>query len=277
MKFLGPLSTSTESFYEVFILNLLSVISDEDMRLILLILWLAGFSRALVVENVYFNKVNEFSMSNSRWLLTFVISIDHYKDILAKLSVCINKAANISESVLSIHTPEKVKPTVDPRSHDIYGSMHTNISETYKKRYHTSIYGFYEVFLGLRSEVNRTKRIHRDLVNTFAEYKMLQRPLNSAPKRPRRRRAPLGFLSGIITGLFGLLDEASIDTVKRNVQKLFKKQKQIQHTLSESISVINASSFSIKENRQTLNEIIYSLKTLKEELVKTKGEPTRST
>ena len=109
------------------------------MKLLLLITYLGWHIEALVVENVFFNKVNEFSMSNSRWLITFVISIDHYGDFLSKLSMDIDKASNISESVLSIYTPEKIKPTIDPKiilylrcnTYEHFGHLQTEISHIF--------------------------------------------------------------------------------------------------------------------------------------------------
>ena len=125
-------------------------------RLLILVTYLLCHIEALVVKNIFFNKVNEFSMSNIRWLITFVISINHYDDFQSKLSMDIDKASNISESVLSIYTPEKMKPIIDPKSHYIYSAMHTNISDTYKRRFHTSFDAFYEVFKGLRRKVQLT-------------------------------------------------------------------------------------------------------------------------
>lgn len=237
------------------------------MRSVALLLVLTSFTTCLVVENVFFNKITEFSMSNSRWLLTFAISIDQYDDFLTKLSSDIDIAAGLSDTILSAYAPDEGEPGNDVNL-ELFGDLSKNISEGYRKKYVGKFTSYHEIFYSLRSEINLTRSIHTDLVSTFADYKMLQ----TSQSNRRQRRALFGFLSPIFTEGFGLLDQASIDSVKRNVRKLASNQKTIQHTLQDSISVINASSFAIRENRQKINEIVSTLSTLNTAFIKARGD-----
>lgn len=49
-------------------------------------LLLLGLAFAIEIrENVVFNKVNDIILSRSRWLMTFVVDLDSYKNFLDKL------------------------------------------------------------------------------------------------------------------------------------------------------------------------------------------------
>ena len=77
------------------------------LRTNILMLFLLTSAGALMHENVFFHKIWGFSMSRSKWLISFVIDLSTYERFLERLTGDINKVAIMTDKVLNAaDTPE---------------------------------------------------------------------------------------------------------------------------------------------------------------------------
>ena len=73
----------------------------------ILMIFLLTSAGALMHENVFFHKIGGFSMSRSKWLISFVIDLSTYERFLERLTGDINKVAIMTDKVLNAaDTPE---------------------------------------------------------------------------------------------------------------------------------------------------------------------------
>jgi hypothetical protein len=94
----------------------------------------------LMHENVFFHKIGDFSMSRSKWLVSFVIDLNKYENFLDKLSFDINNAENLTNLIII-----KYGVPID-----------------------TSPYVSYEgIFKGLKNEIGVVRSMHKDVVASF--------------------------------------------------------------------------------------------------------------
>lgn len=68
------------------------------------LLFLFGFITAIVIhENIIFNKLSEFTTARSRWLITFVIKLKSYKDLIKQLEHYVLTAMLKANRIVSVH------------------------------------------------------------------------------------------------------------------------------------------------------------------------------
>ena len=70
------------------------------MRPILILLTLGLCESLIIHENVIFQKVNEITLTRSKWLVTFVLDLKPYSNFLQKLSSDIAEANQLSTRLL---------------------------------------------------------------------------------------------------------------------------------------------------------------------------------
>ena len=182
-----------------------------------------GSALGFMHESVFFHKIGQFSLSKSRWLVSFVIDLGVYENFLIRLSRNINNASHLVDEVIrKYHQP----PTND-----------------YKR-----------VFEGFKGEIGIIQEMHNDIVFSFNEYKLLREPRASA----RAKRGFFNFVGDIMSSLFGVLTSTDVEKIQRNINTLAQNQLGLAHAFQESISVLNVTRLGVKENRQKINEIINS-------------------
>ncbi|MEW8545669.1 MAG: hypothetical protein AB2693_19280 [Candidatus Thiodiazotropha sp.] len=199
----------------------------------LLALFLVFFLRstsAFMHESTFFHNVGQFSMSRSRWLVSFVIDLGVYENFLMKLSQDISNASCLADEIINRYD--------DP------------LENRYK-----------QIFTGLQSEVSVLQSMHNDIVSSFNDYKLLREP------RKRTKRAIFGFVGDIFSSLFGVLTEADVSKIQRNVRALAQNQMDLAHVIKESISVLNVTRVAVKENRQKINTIIETISLIEDNII----------
>ena len=113
----------------------------------ILMLFLLTSAGALMHETVFFHKIGGFSMSRSKWLISFVIDLSTYERFLERLTGDINKVAIMTDKVLNAaDTPE-----------------HSRLRNEYKV-----------VLEGMRGEISVIKGVHADIVESFNDYRLLK-------------------------------------------------------------------------------------------------------
>ena len=186
-------------------------------------------------ESTFFHKVGQFSMSRSKWLVSFVIDLGVYENFLSKLSRDINKALSLADQLVMMY--------------------HKPADDKYKG-----------IFIDLRNELSVLERMHVDIVTSFNNYKLLREP------QKRVKRGLFNFIGDIMGSLFGVLTEADVEKIQRNVRKIAQNQMDLTHILKESISVLNVTRLEVKENRQKINEIIKTIEQIEDNIVNITGQ-----
>ncbi|MCG8033766.1 MAG: envelope fusion protein [Candidatus Thiodiazotropha taylori] len=198
----------------------------------LLVVCILSSAASFMHESVFFHKIGQFSMSRSRWLVSFVIDLGVYENFLVRLSQNINNASQLVDEVAKRH---KMPPTND----------------------------YHEVFEGYKAEIGVIQEMHNDIVFSFNEYKLLREPRVST----RAKRGIFNFVGDIMGSLFGVLTSTDIEKIQRNIKVLARNQMDLAHAFQESISVFNVTRLEVKENRQKINEIIDSLSAIEDSII----------
>ena len=213
-------------------------------------------AQGMVRQNVYFNEIGTFSISNARWLMTFTIDLEPYTKYLKDISNDLSKVIALGDKLIEKYEPdERVKNIMEG---SLFKPLTDNVSKT-----HESIYApykdqykhYHEVFIGLQKEIGMVQDMHRTILTEFNDFKLMY-PTNQSK---RSKRSIFSWIGSGIADVFGFLTSSDIESVKRNINRLYKNQVEISHSLDETISVVNISRIEIKENRQKINSIIDTL------------------
>ena len=195
------------------------------LRTNILMLFLLTSAGALMHENVFFHKIGGFSMSRSKWLISFVIDLSTYERFLERLTGDINKVAIMTDKVLNAaDIPE-----------------HSRLRNEYKA-----------VLDGMRGEISVIKGVHADIVESFNDYRLLK----ETDGQGRHKRKVFGFIGDLMSDIFDVATNAEISSIQRNVYKLAANQDTLMHVVEESLSILNVSRMEIKENRQRINDLL---------------------
>ena len=191
-----------------------------------------GSALGFMHDSVFFHKIGQFSMSRSRWLVSFVIDLGVYENFLIRLSRNINNASHLVDEVI--------------------GKYHQPPTNDYKR-----------VFEGFKGEIGVIQEMHNDIVFSFNEYKLLREPRASA----RAKHGVFNLVKDIMSSLFGVLTSTDVEKIQRNINTLTQNQLDLAHAFQESISVLNVTRLEVKENRQKINEIINSIGSIEDTTV----------
>lgn len=194
---------------------------------------------ALMHENVFFHEIGKFSMSRSRWIVSFIIDLSTYERFLDKLSTDINRTDMLSDRLIASLT--RPAETVVQTGH-------------YKP-----------MIIGLKEQLSVLRSMHDDVRNSFNDYKLLG-PVDT-DKLERRKRKVLGFIGDIMSDIFGVVSEGDISSITRNIKKLSRNQLELTHVVEESLSIINVSRISIQENRQKINDLITTVGNVEDKII----------
>ena len=127
-----------------------------------------------------------------------------------------------------------------------------------------SEFQLWENFRRLSVEYNIVESAHDKIKSDYADFKLLS-------VDHRRKRSLLPFIGSISSLLFGTVSESELSSVVRNVNALGQGQKKIVHVLEENISMLNISRKAIIRNRDALNDVIQSVRQMKDVLNKVSG------
>ena len=181
----------------------------------ILLLFFVTSAGALMHENVFFHRIGGFSMSRSKWLISFVIDLSTYERFLDRLTRGINKVAIMTDKVLNAT-----------------GTPGHSILRNYKI-----------VLDGMRGEISVVNGVHDGILESFSDYKLLK----ETDRQSRRKRNIFSFIGDIIGELFNVMTRDDISGIQKNVHKLAANQDTLMHVVEESISVLNVSRMEIKE------------------------------
>ena len=165
------------------------------LRTNILMLFLLTSAGALMHENVFFHKIGGFSMSRSKWLISFVIDLSTYERFLECLTGDINKVAIMTDKVLNAaDTPE-----------------HSRLRNEYKA-----------VLDGMRGEISVIKGVQADIVESFNDYRLLK----ETDRQGRHKH-----LGDLMSDVFDIATNAEISSIQRNVYKLAANQDTLMHVV----------------------------------------------
>ena len=206
------------------------------LRTNILMLFLLTSAGALMHENVFFHKIGSFSMSRSKWLISFVIDLSTYERFLERLTGDINKVAIMTDKVLNAaDTPEL-----------------SRLRNEYKA-----------ILDGMRGEISVIKVVHADIVESFNDYRLLK----ETDGQGRHKHKVFGFLGDLMSDVFDIATNAEISSIQRNVYKLAANQDTLMHVVEESLSILNVSRMEIRENRQRINDLLMRIGSVEDKVI----------
>jgi uncharacterized coiled-coil protein SlyX len=186
----------------------------------------------LVRENVIFEKAHEIATARNRWLVTLVIDLDIYDQSIDKLYSSLNEINRINNALVTVY---------DVPIKDMY----------------------YLTFKGLELEIINLRDAQNSVYNSF---QILQPLHNYTMIREKRSLIPI--IGKAFSFLFGTVKEDELRGIQSNINRLAANQQKLTHVVSESLTLMNNTQIVVKENRQTIDEIIGSLAILTEKLQK---------
>ena len=184
-------------------------------------------------ENVLFHERETISMSRSQWIFSFYIDLEPFQSIIEKTHINIRNVRNVLYKVL--------------KNYDAY-TANTN------KDAHIT---YVDLFQRQTREITHIESNLKTITKLYNNLHEFQSNIIDNSKRRKRSIAP--FLGNILNFLFGVTTDRNLNKVKTAFKKLAKEQNNIKHIINENLSIINISRSEIKENRHTINGLIYSL------------------
>lgn len=215
----------------------MGIITLSTLAVVLLINCYCGYSRApnvqntvTVKKNIVFQKVNEVSTTRAKWLATLVIDFNEFDQFMSKVESDIR----IAKSLLDFAWPR------DTKNIEGFDALKNTVN-------------------GLRQEIEYLSKMEVDIKTSVNHVRSLT-------QTKRNRRSLLPFVGGALSWLFGTITEADIGQIKSQVSNLAKNQQTIIHAVEQSLTVINESRAMIRENRQSVIDIIGSLDKLNKKI-----------
>ncbi|XP_069106680.1 LOW QUALITY PROTEIN: uncharacterized protein [Argopecten irradians] len=211
------------------------------MGFVALLLLAVGLTRAIEIEeSVIFQKINDITTTRSRWLVSFVIDLKPYERFMSSLT--------------DIMATSKVVRRVKQR---YKGSKNV---------------GYVNIVDGLKQMLKDIKRTQKTILESFLNYALLEENTREGnfgiiKQNERSKRSLLPFVGSALSFLFDTVSDSDLGSIRHNVNVLAKNQKDITHALKDSLSILNVTRVEVKENRNTINELINSADDLEGELL----------
>lgn len=115
---------------------------------------------------------------------------------------------------------------------------------------------FRNVFQRLGAEIKYLKKLR---INIEKEVEEIMHRMHD---RKRSKRSLIPYIGQGLSWLFGVTTEADLDNIRTQISALGNNQKRNVHIVEHSMTVINESCQLIKENRQSIFDVVASLKQL---------------
>ena len=183
-------------------------------------------------NSVAFQKIKPIATTKNYWKIAFVYDTLYFQDTVRNIRRSIVAANQLSTT---INNKIATYISVDRRAD-------ANLSNSYNK-------------------------LHLELANlnqTFLRFEERTAEFVHINNRTKRSLLPFG---GVFKFLFGTASNDDVQTLKHNVVQLKNTQKTIIHVLEHNLSILNATRESINANRDTINELISSQRTLEHEII----------
>lgn len=183
-------------------------------------------SGTIMHENVIFQKLNEVTITRSKWLITFVIDLKPYRTFIDRCRSNIDDVGLMARQIIN--------------------------------RYHSDkLDGIKSLYVKLENKITGLNDSVDIITDNFDEYNRLQ---------TRHKRSLLPFVGKALSFLFGTVSSADLDSIKRNIRKLAKNQDSIVHVVESGLSMLNTSRIQISDNRNSINSIIDDLRVIDEKI-----------
>ncbi|MEW8544194.1 MAG: envelope fusion protein [Candidatus Thiodiazotropha sp.] len=138
----------------------------------------------------------------------------------------------------------------------LYGQEDT--VETVSKYYEQpKLAGYRSTFETMQTELNALESLNLEITSNFQDISYLSR---------RARRGVFNWVGDAMSWLFGTLSSEDLSGIRTSIGTLASNQQEISHVLERSLSILNMTRVQVRENRQSINEIIDSIGEINEEL-----------
>ena len=181
-------------------------------------------------DQVIFHKTNEISTTRAKWLATIVSDFDEFSNFMSLVEKDIDR---------------------------IEAGLDVNLNSF--KINDTKIEAFRNVFEGLREE---TKYLRTLKENVETEVTQIMHQVHNSSQQHRSKRSLLPFVGEGLSWLFGVVSDRDLNEIRFQMNNLALNQKQIIHVFEKELSLINESRALIHENRQSIIEIVGSIRKL---------------
>ena len=169
-----------------------------------------------VSENVIFRKTRIVSITQARWLFTFVIDLGAYESFAKQIRVELFKSEEVLEN-----------PKLVPVGQ-----------------------GQYEKLNSYREEVQSMKTIYYMTMTGIKEI------LSLREKATRRTNRTLVLLVGKgLSFLFGTATKSDVRVIRKGLEVLSTNQENLIHVIEDSLSIINITRIELTENRHAINNL----------------------
>ena len=204
------------------VINILAVIVSLSC-----VFWSAAAiipSNVIVRDNVVFYKTNEISTTRAKWLATIVIDFNKLEQLMARL----RKDLELVKALFDVSKSRYFKDNEDFEA-------------------------FKNTFEGLHQEVLYLESVEVSIKNDIAQLSPIANPI-------RKRRSLLPFVGDALSLLFGTVSESDLKQIRNQISSLALNQRRIIHVVEQGLTIINESRVLIRENRQSIIEIIGSIR-----------------
>ena len=198
-------------------------------------LWTMTAGQSVHHHSVFFLKENEYYITQSKWLTSFVISLGSYEKALGRLERQAEQVMSLLNNAIHVNNQNATNPTLQYR-----GRLYLTLEE--------------DRLLILQRNIKL-------LINQFKELKLIV-------IKDRTKRSLLPFVGNILNNLFGTATAGDLDKVKKQLNELAKGEEEINHIIADSISIINITRMEVTQNRNVLNQIINVTDALQKKLNK---------
>ena len=161
-----------------------------------------------------FRKVNDITITRSKWTVSFVIDLQTYDHFIQKANTDITEVEKVAQTLVQHYQRPKEE-------------------------------GFLNNFVSLTKEINTLQETQNMMFNTFSDYRTLQQ---------RQKRSLLPIFRKISSFLFGTFTDNDLDEIKGNLKKLTNNQFRFQYVLEKSFTLLNMTNVQVRENRQAINQ-----------------------
>ena len=180
----------------------------------------------IIRQNVIYKKTSEIGISRNTWTVALILDLKPYDKLLDK---SLSDIQRITEAIWEI---------IDKNARNIGSSFTSH-------------------FIALDDEIKHLNFTRNRIVEVFNGYKLLKQ---------RTRRSLLPFLGDALSWLVGTPSASDMNQIKTAMRTLNMNQKNIQHVVEESLSLINISHNQVVQNRERINKINEGLKEIYEAL-----------
>lgn len=193
-----------------------------------------------VAENVVFEKIQDISAVQSKWMFSFFTDLKSYQRYMERLQNDLQRSGEIVAQTIERHRGNQ-------------NSANSHYLDLYERQ---------------SKEIVSLRAMYRVPLQELRDIILIQ---HSPSKSNKVKRALLPIVGKGIGSLFGIATRSDVRKVNRHINVLMERQGDIIHVLNDTLTILNVTQVEVRQNRHAIKTLSTVIQSVDERLTRFPG------